>query len=173
VLDEELQRLPTRYRLPLVLCYLAGKSRDEAARQLGTTLATLKRRLEQGRERLRSRLERRGVSLPAALAAVGLTTAAVPRAVATATAQVARLAASGKMAGLSSPAIHLAAESLRSATAGKWKILSIAILFVSLLGTGWLGHSTPADDQKAANPSPKKDDTAKSARVSFTSRAME
>ncbi len=65
-LDEELQRLPERLRAPLLLCYLSGLTRDEAARQLGWSLGTLKRRLEQGRKALRSRLERRGI------AAVGL-----------------------------------------------------------------------------------------------------
>jgi RNA polymerase sigma factor (sigma-70 family) len=158
VLDEELHAMPTRFRTPLVLCYLEGKSRDEAARQLGTTLATLKRRLEQARERLRARLERRGVALPAALAAVCLTTAAVPHALAAATTQAAVSAASGHAAGLSSPAARLAAGSLRSITAGKWKVLGIAVLFVSLLGSGWLGRSTPADEQKTANPTPKRDD---------------
>ena len=65
-LDEELQRLPERLRAPLLLCYLSGLTRDEAARQLGWSLGTLKRRLEQGRNILRIRLERRGI------AAVGL-----------------------------------------------------------------------------------------------------
>src|SRR5262249_37756381 len=65
-LDEELQRLPDRLRSPLVLCYLSGLTRDEAAQQLGWSLGTLKRRLEQGRKALRLRLERRGI------AAVGL-----------------------------------------------------------------------------------------------------
>jgi RNA polymerase sigma factor (sigma-70 family) len=109
--DEELQRLPDRYRTPLVLCYLQGKTRDEAARQLGTTLATLKRRLEEGRDRLRLRLERRGVSLTAALAAVSLSSAAVPQALAATTAQAARLAVRGKMAAvMPSVAIHNMSE---------------------------------------------------------------
>ncbi len=62
VLDEELQRLPERLRLPLLLCYLCGLTRDEAAKQLGWSLATLKRRLEEGRQALRIRLERRGIT---------------------------------------------------------------------------------------------------------------
>src|SRR5437870_3288836 len=65
-LDEELQHLPERLRSPLLLCYLSGLTRDEAARQLGWSLGTLKRRLEEGRKALRIRLERRGI------AAVGL-----------------------------------------------------------------------------------------------------
>ena len=62
ILDEELQRLPDSLRSPLMLCYLNGLSRDEAARQLGCSFDQLKRRLEKGRETLRHRLERRGVA---------------------------------------------------------------------------------------------------------------
>ena len=61
-LDEELQRLPDRLRSPLLLCYLSGLTRDEAAKQLGWSLGTLKRRLEDGRNVLRTRLERRGIA---------------------------------------------------------------------------------------------------------------
>ncbi len=62
LLDDELVRLPDRLRSPLVLCYLEGRTRDEAAAALGWTLATLKRRLERGRSLLRKRLEARGVT---------------------------------------------------------------------------------------------------------------
>jgi RNA polymerase sigma factor (sigma-70 family) len=61
ILDAELNALPDRLRSPLVLCYLDGLTRDEAARRLGYSLAKLKRRLEEGRARLRERLSRRGV----------------------------------------------------------------------------------------------------------------
>ncbi len=52
-LDEELVQLPERCRVPLVLCYLEGATRDEAARRLGWSLGTLKRRLERARALLR------------------------------------------------------------------------------------------------------------------------
>jgi RNA polymerase sigma factor (sigma-70 family) len=67
VLDDELSRLPEKYRAPILLCCLEGRSRDEAAHCLGWQLAAVKDRLEQGRERLRVRLARRGVQLGTAL----------------------------------------------------------------------------------------------------------
>lgn len=69
LLDDELNRLPDRWRSPLVLCYLDGLTRDEAARRLGWSLRTLHRRLDEGRQRLRARLTRRGLG-PAVLATV-------------------------------------------------------------------------------------------------------
>src|SRR5262249_17609118 len=60
-LDEELQHLAERLRSPLLLCYLSGLTRDEAAKQLGWSMGTLKGRLEGGRKALRIRLERRGI----------------------------------------------------------------------------------------------------------------
>ena len=71
LLDAELDRLPARWRSPLVLCYLDGLTRDEAARRLGWSVRTLHRRLDEGRKQLRDRLVRRGLG-PAALAAAVL-----------------------------------------------------------------------------------------------------
>src|SRR5262245_29306168 len=68
ILDHELGLLPDRYRAPLLLCYLEGRTQDEAARQLGWSLNTLRRRLAQGRRLLEARLRGRGVTLSAALA---------------------------------------------------------------------------------------------------------
>jgi RNA polymerase sigma-70 factor (ECF subfamily) len=59
LLEEELARLPDKYRVPVLLCCLAGRTRDEAAGQLGWTAGTLKMQLERGRQLLRTRLARR------------------------------------------------------------------------------------------------------------------
>src|SRR5262249_33430690 len=63
----ELDRLPAPSRSALVLCYLEGMSRDEAAHQLGWTLNEVRGRLERGRSRLRARLQKRGITLSAGL----------------------------------------------------------------------------------------------------------
>jgi RNA polymerase sigma factor (sigma-70 family) len=59
-LHEELARLPAQIRLPIVLCYLEGRTHMQAAAELRCGEATLRRRLAQARERLRERLARRG-----------------------------------------------------------------------------------------------------------------
>lgn len=81
VLDQELARLPDKFRAPLVLCYLEGLTRDEAAGRLGWPPGLLKSRLEQARERLGARLRSRGLTLSAALAATLFSGAAASAAV--------------------------------------------------------------------------------------------
>src|SRR5262249_11929012 len=63
ILHEELALLPESYRLPLILCYLEGLTKDEAALRLGWTATTLKGRVDRGRNLLRRRPERRGLTL--------------------------------------------------------------------------------------------------------------
>lgn len=66
VLDEAIDRLPPKYRVPVVLCYLEGLTNAEAARRLGCPVATVATRLARARRRLRDRLACRGVTLSAA-----------------------------------------------------------------------------------------------------------
>src|SRR5262245_39872543 len=99
VLDEELRRLPEKYREPLLLCYLKGLTRDEAARRLGLCLNRLRGRLDYGRSLLRHRLTRRGVTLSAVLLAGLLAreaSAGVPALLVVSTVKAAALTAAGR-----------------------------------------------------------------------------
>jgi RNA polymerase sigma factor (sigma-70 family) len=75
-LHEELARLPAQIRLPIVLCYLEGRTHMQAAAELRCGEATLRRRLAQARERLRERLARRGFAPASAAFTVELAIAA-------------------------------------------------------------------------------------------------
>lgn len=115
VLDEELDRLPERYRTPLRLCCLAGCTRDEAARRLGCTLGALKMRLEHGRQLLRTRLARRGVAVPGAFLAPWLF-------------------AAGRTSAALSPHLSGLAELGLAAGAGKELLFGVAAVLMSLVG---------------------------------------
>jgi RNA polymerase sigma factor (sigma-70 family) len=138
LIDEELLRLPATQRLPLVLCYLEGQTQDEAARQLGWSRGTLKRRLECGRERLRLRLTRRGVTLGAGLFAAAVTAsttrgainAALRRATVTAGLQ---FQAGGKGVPGASRAVVLAETALRTLLPVRMKL---GVILIVMLGFG-------------------------------------
>src|SRR5262245_14060918 len=102
VLDRELNRLPDRYRVPVVLCDLEGRTRRDVARQLGLPEGTLSGRLTTARRLLAKRLARHGVALSAgALAAVlsqHAAAAGVPAPLVVPTVQAAALLAAGETA---------------------------------------------------------------------------
>ena len=64
IVHQEVDRLPEKYRAPIVLCYLEGLTHDEAADRLSWPVGTVRSRLSRARDRLRSRLTRRGVTVP-------------------------------------------------------------------------------------------------------------
>ncbi len=61
IIDDEIRRLPERYRVPLVLCHVEGLGHVEVARRLGCPVGTVESRLSRARERLRASLARRGL----------------------------------------------------------------------------------------------------------------
>jgi RNA polymerase sigma factor (sigma-70 family) len=165
-LDEELLRLDEKHRTPLVLCYLEGHTRDEAARRLGCSPSTLKRRLEEGQRRLRARLARRGLGLGAALLVAGLgrgvAVAAVPAGLAAAAVRAALSPAAGAA---SARAVALADGVARVTGAARIRAATLLVaVTLSALAAGTLAHlaaaggpvtETPAaSDEKQAKPAP-------------------
>jgi RNA polymerase sigma factor (sigma-70 family) len=139
VVHEELDHLPERHRAALVLCYLQGKTQDEAAVELRLPKGTLKGHLERGRSLLQARLVRRGLgpgvvltlaAWPAAKAA-GLSPPLVSATVKTATAFAARKAA----VSLVSPSVAALSEGVVKAMFFR-KLKIAAILFLALAGSG-------------------------------------
>ncbi len=104
IIHDEVDRLPEKYRAPIVLCYFEGQSHEEAARQLDWPVGTVKGRLSRARGILQSRLVRRGLALSLGLVAFleDEATAAVPETLVESTVQSALVAdAAGASSGLS------------------------------------------------------------------------
>jgi RNA polymerase sigma factor (sigma-70 family) len=70
MLDDSLREVPEKYRRPLVLCYLEGKTQEVAARLLECPLGTVRSRVARGRDMLHAALVRRGLKLSLDLAAI-------------------------------------------------------------------------------------------------------
>jgi RNA polymerase sigma factor (sigma-70 family) len=161
VLDAELRCLPDRYREPLVLCYLQGKSNEEAAEQLGWPAGTVKSRLSRGRDLLRDRLTRRGLTLTAealVLLMAQNASAAVPQVLSEIAIKAATLVAAGQaVGGLNGPAAALAEGALRAMSIAKLRTMAVvALLLVATGVAGWLTYRT-----WAADPADKKDEAKK------------
>jgi RNA polymerase sigma factor (sigma-70 family) len=141
LLDEELELLPEKYRAPLVLCYLQGKTYTEAARILGWADGTVSGRLARGRALLRARLLKRGLTLSAAaLATLLLQQAAkatiLPATLASNTVKAALLVAAGNSlaAGVSTHAAALTEGVLKAMFLTKLKIATAVVMTLTLAG---------------------------------------
>ncbi|MBY0527388.1 MAG: sigma-70 family RNA polymerase sigma factor [Gemmataceae bacterium] len=143
MLDEELTRLPEKFRAPLVLCYLEGKTNEEAAQLLGWTKGSVSGQLARARDLLRQRLSRRGVALALPLFATILTEnaapASVPAALLSSTVKAAVLGPVAKAASagaVTAPVAALAEGVLKAMVVTKWKMAAMILLVVGVLGTG-------------------------------------
>lgn len=140
VLHEELLRLPEKYRLPLVLCYLEGKAQEEAAGQLGWSKGSFRGRLNRGREYLRRRLETRGVSPSAMLCATAVAPGTAGETLIGAT--VRAVIDTPGSAAVSAKVTALTEGVIEALFASKLKTLTALLLAVALVtsGTGVLAH---------------------------------
>jgi RNA polymerase sigma factor (sigma-70 family) len=140
VLDEEISRLPEKYRLPVVLCYLEGKTYQEAGRQLGVPVGTLSARLTRGRSLLHTRLARRGIGVSGSLLAVLLCEQASSAVASSELVKAATAIATGQSSGATSASIAALAESaLGSMVVSKVKMVTIIVLAGCLIaGMGLL-----------------------------------
>jgi RNA polymerase sigma factor (sigma-70 family) len=133
-LDEEVGRLPEKFRTPIVLCYLQGKTNEEAARELGCAAGTLKWRLGRARELLSECLAGRGVSLPAGATALLLATG-----ISQAALQAPPTAAAFSIHqtnGASAEAGQLAHELIRGMTMHRIKLWVLGFLALTVVGVG-------------------------------------
>jgi RNA polymerase sigma factor (sigma-70 family) len=157
VIDEEVSRLPEKYRVPFVLFHLEGRSNAEVAQEFGCAVGTVESWLTRARERLRVSLTRRGLA-PASglLAALAAPESWLPQATAAARAVLATI--QGTAGTVSAEANALAGEIVRSlAVAKAAKIAITLLLLVSVIATtavglaGWIG--SPQEPPVVPSPS--------------------
>jgi RNA polymerase sigma factor (sigma-70 family) len=162
VLDAELGRLPEKYRAPLVLHYLEGKTVTQVAHELGWSHGTASCRLARARERLRTRLTRRGLTVTmAALATVLIQQAGaktLPLPLVESTAKLAALSVLGQAVmsgGVVTRAAILARGALHAMLITKLKIAAGVLVACGALatGAGLLTHYALAEKQAAEGQS--------------------
>ncbi len=171
LLDRELSRLAEKYRLPIVLCDLEGKSRKDAAQQLRLPEGTLSSRLTRARAKLAGRLSRRGLVLPGAVLATVLTQkaapACVPAPLVSSTVQSAMIVLAGPAAAggvISAPVAALTEGVLKAMLLNKLKLATLGVLTAGFVfaGAAVSTHAlTPkpkaSGEEKAPPPRPKED----------------
>jgi zinc protease len=165
LLDDELGRLPARYRAPLILCDLGGQTHEQAAAQLRCPVGTVKSRLSRGRERLRDRLVRRGLAPSAGLLASTIAASrapAMPVELMDRTIAAARAIGAGRAIGAAAISAEVAALTkgvIRSMTLSQPKVFAVAALAIVLTAAGaraLLARSpqqAPPTDRAAKPPS--------------------
>lgn len=143
LLDQELSRLPDRYRVAIVLCNLEGKTRKEAARQLQIPEGTLSSRLTTARRMLAKRLASHGLPASAAALAALLTKqvalATVTASPASSTIKAATLAAAGQGAVTGAISIKVAALTegvMKTMLMSKLKAVIAVVLALGFMATG-------------------------------------
>ena len=154
VVHEEIDRLPEHFRTPLVLCDLEGCSHEQAARQLGWPVGTVKSRQARGRQRLRDRLIRRGLApSPAmALGAALMPEMAVPPALMKSTANLATICAGADSARVAVLAREVLTIMFLQSL--KMKVLSLSVIALLAAGAGTLVWRATVAMPKEAQAAP-------------------
>jgi RNA polymerase sigma factor (sigma-70 family) len=156
VLEGELDRLPAKYRTPLALCCLHGRTRDEAARQLGWSLRTLERRLQRGRSLLHARLTRRGLGLSALLLGTLVTppASALPSALLGPTVRAALAFHAAPSVPPIGRAALLAQGLLRTMLLGRLKMAASLAVTLTLLAAGAFSVTPPTSAARTREAQP-------------------